>query len=178
MSDNTQMKPMLTDEGEVDERTTAFQVWAMLADRSPKKTQAILMDQFGIEIKINTLYKWAQRYEWSTKARDLFEDTAPTFFERTRAAIVGGTPAAATYLVGVADGSQEPDRNRILAAFGLIDRAGFLPYTRREAEEGKNPIARRGVVDDEYLDLSHEELRAIVSGRVADLAGNETGDRT
>lgn len=169
MEEPTQeLTPMLHPDGTVDERMTAFQVWALLADRSPVRTSRILEEEFGIEVKPNTISQWKIRDDWELEARALFEAEAPSLFERTRAALVAAGPPAANYLRDVVSEAKEADRNKIVAAAAVLDRIGFLPFTRREAEKGATPVSSR-VTGDEYADMSPEELRAIVAGRVADM---------
>lgn len=163
------MVPVLKDDGSIDVHQTAFEVWAMLADRSPVKTVATLRKEFDIEVTADAVRKWVQRYNWAEKATDLFHETAPTYFERTRAALVAAGPPAANYLLAVASGEIPGDRNRLVAVNSALDRIGFLPYTRREAESGHTPIARSSGADDWY-DLSDDELREIVRGRVLELS--------
>lgn len=141
----------------------------MLADRSPTKTVAKLRDEFDIELSADVVRKWSQRHEWAKKAVDLFHETAPTYFERVRSGLVGSGSAAYRYLYDVLEGRAEPDRVKAMVAFGVLDRIGFLPYTRREAESGHTPIARTTTGDD-WADLSESELQAIVRGRVLELS--------
>jgi hypothetical protein len=160
--------PVVTAEGEVDERETVFQVWGMLADRSPTRTARRVREEFDLDVSPDLIRKWAKRHGWDLKARELFEETAPDYFERTRAALVAAGPAAAVYLREVVSGEVAPDRNIVVAAVAALDRIGFLPYTRREAEKGHSPIAHSGS-GDAFGELSDEELRSIVSGRVSAL---------
>lgn len=166
--DPSQLVPVLADDGTMDERETVFQVWAFLADRSPKRAAELAAEHFGIDVSAGLVSTWARRHGWDLKARELFEETAPTFFERTRAALVAAGPPAAAYLRNVVSGTAPADRAMIVAAAAVLDRIGFLPFTRREAEKGHTPIAHTST-DDEWADLSDAELQAIVSGRVAQL---------
>jgi hypothetical protein len=161
--------PVLTEDGAMDERATVFQTWAFLTDRSPSRTAAKVREEFGIEVNPKRISEWSKRHDWDGKARELFEQTAPTFFERTRAALVAAGPPAAVYLRDVVSGTVEkPDRTVVVAAAAVLDRIGFLPYTRREAEKGHSPIARGGS-GDVWGELSDDELRAIVATRVSAL---------
>ena len=166
-----QLAPVLTVEGTVDERETVFQTWCMLADRSPTRTAAKVRDEFGIEISADLVRKWSKRHDWDLRARELFEQTAPTFFERTRAALMAAGPPAATYILDVASGNVSGDKVRMIASIAAVDRLGFLPHTRREAERGQTP-ASHALPADEYTALSDEELRQAIASRVAHLAGN------
>lgn len=65
-------------------------------------------------------------------------------------------------------GREEPIREKAMVAFGVLDRIGFLPYTRREAERGHTP-AHQPAPPDEYAALSDEELRQAIAARVANI---------
>jgi hypothetical protein len=169
--EHERLVPILTEDGAVDERATVFQTWAFLTDRSPSRTADRVREEFGIEVNPKRISEWSKRHDWDGKARELFEQTAPTFFERTRAALVAAGPPAAVYLRDVVSGQTVADRNKIVAAAAVLDRIGFLPYTRREAEKGHSPIARGGS-GDVWGELSDDELRSIVAARVAALGSD------
>jgi hypothetical protein len=84
---------------------------------------------------------------------------------------VAAGPPAAVYLRDVVSGQTVADRNKIVAAAAVLDRIGFLPYTRREAEKGHSPIARSGS-GDVWGELSDDELRSIVADRVSALGSD------
>lgn len=123
------MVPVFTAEGTVDERETVFQTWSMLADRSPTRTAAKVCDEFGIAISPDVVRKWSTRHWWAERAAQLFQDTAPTYFECTRATLIAAGPPAATYLLSVVSGEAKPDKNMIVASVAALDRIGFLPQT-------------------------------------------------
>lgn len=152
----------LTDE----ERKTVFEIWAMLADRSPTTTAKIAKRDYQLTLDPKMISVWANRYGWVAQARTLYHDIAPTMMERTRASLVGGGPAAAAYLQQVADGRIPPNRDRTVASVALLDRIGFLPHTRRDAERGGGtPV--NAVTDGDPLDLmSDDQLKEIAAGRL------------
>lgn len=169
MAENTHQldgAPVVYDDPK-DDRQTAFEVWLLLADRSPGKTVKILEQDYGIEAKPQTISTWAKRHGWHEKTRETLSGMYPTLMERAAASITAGAPDAAHYLHEVARGSAEPDRNRIVASVAVLDRAGFMPHTRKEAERLGSPVshASTAVDDDPLSGISDAELRAIVASR-------------
>ena len=166
---------VLTDEDTVDELVSCgdmeqdcFQLWAMLADRSPTKTSRLAMEHFGYDLKPNRVRMWSTRHRWAERATQLFQEAAPDFYERTKMNLVGAAPAAAAYIGDVAAGRVRGDKVRVIASFGALDRVGFLPHTRREAERGQTP-ATSSLPGDAYEALTDEELRQAIAARVAHL---------
>jgi hypothetical protein len=157
----------------LSDREIVFEVWAMLADRSPKRTADLAMSRYGIDVSPGTVSVWRRRHDWDGRARELFALVAPSMIERTAAALVGAGPAAAAYLSRVVAGDPGErldngavDRSRVAAAAAVLDRVGFLPYTRRDAERGGTPVDR-GLDTDEYERLSPDELRAAIEARIS-----------
>lgn len=151
-----------------DRETDAFQVWALLADRKPKRTSELLAEHFGVEVSADVIRKWAKRHAWEARAFDLAKDVAPTYVGRAYARLVGGVPEAAGYLVDVAAGRAPADRVRVIASASVLDRVGFLPFTRKDAERGATPMISERA-GDQWAALDDEDLRAIVAGRVSAL---------
>ena len=167
-TDRERLMPVVTEDGEVDTRETVFQVWALLADRSPTRTARRVGEEFGLHVSPDVVRKWSTRHDWDLKARELFEQTAPTYFGRTRAALVGGVPEAAGYLVDVAAGRALADRVRVIASAAVLDRVGFLSFTRKDAERGATPMISERA-GDQWAALDDADMRAIVAGRVQSL---------
>lgn len=151
-----------------EERDTVFQVWAMLADRSPTETVKIAKRDHGFVLRPATISSWANRYSWTMRARELYQDIAPGMMERGRANLVGAVPAATMYLQRVADGREKADRDRINACNSILDRTGYLPHTRRDVEKGGGTPITASRDGDPLELMTDAELRAIASGRLVD----------
>jgi hypothetical protein len=154
------------------ERDIVFQVWALLEDRSPKRTAERCLSDYGLQVDAAKISVWAGRYEWATKARTLFGDVAPTFLERAASSLVGGAPAAARFLIDASEGKPnatlpngQVDRGRVVAAVSVLDRVGFLPHTRKDAERNGTPVhAGRGA--DIWSSMDDADLADIIAGRI------------
>lgn len=170
MTDPTPIKrgkfpePVMSEE----EREKVFQVWAMLADRKPTTTSQIAKRDFGLEVKPATISAWASRYNWTIRARQLYNDVAPGMMERARASLVGAVPGAAAYFLAVSQGREEANRDKTVAMLAVLDRTGFLPHTRREVEKGGTSPVNASHDGDPLELMSDEELKAIASGRLVD----------
>lgn len=150
-----------------DVRRDAYEVWVLLADRSAKRTAAILQEELGVTVSPDVIRQWAHRQGWAASAPELLGQAGPSYLERTKAALVAAGPPAADYLRRVVEGRQPADRGAVVAAVAALDRLGFLPFTRREAEAGHSPIARPASSHHTAYDsLSDTELAAIVAGRL------------
>lgn len=148
----------------LDDREVAFQVWALFAEQSPKKTLAILEERYEITVNPSTLRQWTSRHNWRGRLRELLHDVAPTEMDRAALSLLGGAADAAAYLSAAARGEAEASRDRINASIAVLDRVGFLPHTRKEAKHtGVNAAIASG--DTAELSMTDEELRAIVGGR-------------
>lgn len=166
--------PIVGDDGDIDERETCLNVWIFRADRSSTKTARIVEQEFGLVIKANTITQWAKRGDWDERARVLLHDSAPMFYQRAASRLVGGSIAASSYLADVAEGNPAAlledgtvDRGRVTAATALLDRCGFLPNTRKEAERNGTPVSRSASnTDDPWVGLDEEELRQAIAARV------------
>ena len=157
------------------DQETALQVWAFLADRSPRKTSDILQETYGIAVPAKRIGEWARNQEWHTKAQDLYRAQAPDLYDQAKFTLTASAPGAARYLYDVShknpDGTYiepEPDRVRVQAAFGVLDRIGFLPMSRRDVGQVSpmaRPVPASSGVDD-ISSLSDEELRALAAGDI------------
>ncbi len=157
-----------------DDKAVALQVWAFLADRSPRKTSDILQERHGIAIPAKRISEWARTADWHTEAQALYRDQAPDLFDQAKFTLTAAGPGAARYLHDVThkgpDGAYieaTPDRVRMQAAFGILDRIGFVPMSRREGGE-HSPIPRLPASTAfDPGDLSHlslDELRDLAAG--------------
>lgn len=149
----------------MDEDTILFHVWALLADRKPTKAAEIAKQDYGIDIKMNTLYYKSKRQKWDERASKLMQEQAPNLFERTAAALLSAGPGASSYLNDVAHGRVQADRNRIVACVAVLDRVGFLPHTRRDAQETAPQRLGQGHDLDSWEQMDDEQLRRIAAGR-------------
>lgn len=123
-----------------EERNTALQVWAFLADRKPGRTADILQDEYGIAVPAKRIGEWARNYDWHAKTQELYRDTAPGMFDQTRFTLTAAGPVAARYLYDVVAGVAEPDKVRASVSLGIVDRLGFLPFASRDKQQ-PSPIA-------------------------------------
>jgi hypothetical protein len=157
----------------LDTRELAFQIWTLLADRKPKETVNILKRDFGItDVSPALVSQWKIRGNWDIKARQLLYDQAPSLVERTAATLFGSAPAAMAWLRDAGQRAPhtlnprgEVDRGAVVANVAILDRAGFLPNTRKDAQKSGVPgLSASG--SDTWSAMSDAELDAIISGRV------------
>ncbi len=148
------------------DRETALQVWTFEADRRPGKTAGILEDSYGISVPAKRISAWSRDYDWHTQADELYRAVAPDMFDRGKYTLVAAIAPAARYLSDVAAGRARPDRDRQQACRDILDRTGFLPFTRRVADSTQPLQAGTAAPLDasELADLSLDELRALAAG--------------
>ncbi len=161
-----------------EDRDLALQVWAFYADRNATRTAAMLAEEHGVVIPARTLRQWAQDNTWLDRAQELYRQQAPDLFDQTRFTLVAAGPHSSRYLFDcvrlLPDGSYavaKPDRARVAAAFGNLDRIGFLPVTKAEAAAhhptnapmlpaGSDETSIAGMSDADLLRLAHGHLAA------------------
>lgn len=110
-----------------DSRTmeTAYQVWAFLASRSPSRTLEILASDYGTDIPVRTLQRWIVDQGWADRVDRDVAGIAPAIRRETIAELILGAREAAQGLRRVVNGTEEPDKTRVTAYLGLLDRGGF-----------------------------------------------------
>lgn len=150
-----------------DDRATALQVWAFQARRSPTQTARILQRDHGITIPTATIRNWSFRYDWHTRARELFHDVSPGMLERVGFNLIQAAHDASAYLADVHAGHAEPDRERMSNALGLLDRIGFVPFSS-PARASINPLGSTTSRDRHAADAS--DLAALDTATLQRLA--------
>lgn len=104
---------------------TAYQVWAFLASRSLVRTLDILASDFEITVPKRTLQYWVAEYKWAERVDRDVAGIAPAIRRETIAELILGAREAAQGLRRVVNGTEEPDKTRVTAYLGLLDRGGF-----------------------------------------------------
>ena len=141
----------------------AFQVWALFAGQSPKRTSEVLAEEYGISHSPGTISTWANRHGWKLQLRQFMQEFAPSAMDTAALNLVGGVAEAAFVLAEMVRGNVDADRDRINASTALLDRVGFLPHTRREATKtGVNAVASGG--ENPELSMSDDELMEALRG--------------
>ena len=141
----------------------AFQVWALQADQSPKRTSEIMANEYGMHHSPAVISQWVNRHEWKFHLREFLTGIAPSQMDRAAASLVGGAGDAAATLVRIVRGEIEPNRDLINASTAILDRVGFLPHTRREAAStGVNQVSASAELSE--LSMSDEELEQALHG--------------
>lgn len=160
--------------GGLPDRDLAFQVWVLKADRSHAKTERIVLRDYGRVIPQGTISSWAGRHAWHDKAGDLIRESAPRYIERAAATMASTAPEAMQYLQAVVSGRAptnekgEVDKGRVAAAFGVLDRVGFLPVSRSDAQRLGTPATRAlsgGPSGDAITSLSDDDLEREIRAR-------------
>lgn len=171
MSDGV-LVPVTGLDGTIDERETVFQTWSMIADRNSVETSRLVKERFGMAVPASTVRTWANRYGWDERAIEFFRDVAPTYYQRSASRLVGAAPEAANYLARVIAGSEGEgglnlvDKGRVAAAFGVLDRVGFLPNTRKEAERHGTPVTGSSSSDETWVTMDEDQLRKAIAARL------------
>lgn len=159
---------------DLPDRELAFQVWTLKADRSHARTERILLRDYGRTISQGTISSWAGRHDWHGKAGELFRETAPRYIERAAVTLASAVPVAMQYLADVVAGTAqtnekgEVDKGRVAAAFGMVDRVGFLPVSRSDAQRLGTPATRvlsGGPSSDAITSLSDDDLEREIRAR-------------
>lgn len=166
--------PILNEDGDIDERETCLNVWIFRGGRSSARTATIMAQEFGVEVKPNTITQWAKRGSWDQRAKELFHESAPVFYEKTAATLLGGAEDASRLLAAAArrepwtlDEKGSVDRGAVSSATTLLHMVGFLPNTRKEAERNGTPVSRSASnSDDAWTGMDEEELRQAIASRV------------
>ena len=155
-------------------RELVFQVWALRADRSPAKTARLVLRDTGRTVNPNVISNWTGRHGWHDRAGDLIRTAAPRYIERAAATMAAAAPDAMTYLADVVAGRAptnekgEVDKGRVAAAFGVLDRVGFLPVSRSDAQRLGTPVTRAisgGPGADSVTSLSDDDLEREIRAR-------------
>ena len=147
-----------------DDRQLAYEVWALEAGQNTEKTSAILSAQHGLSVDGRRIRDWRDRHSWETRYAAEVEAAAPMLRHRAFGILVVGSPEAAAYLRAVVTGQEQPEKTRVAAAFGILDRIGFSPVGRNTYTPD-NPADRvreladlREMTVDQLLQAEREEI--------------------
>ena len=118
-------------------RDLAYQVWAFVAGRSLKGTQATLRLDHDVDVPHRTLADWTTRYQWAARADADLLAIAPDIDKQTIGELILGKLEAARCLRrAVREGvtkEERPSRDEIMASIALLDRTGHSPLNRAPA---------------------------------------------
>jgi len=191
-------KPVTEQEAFSDEvKEWARQVWTYTCGRDSKRTSAYLavgetdgrMDQDfpPTHVSPRTIRSWAQKYDWAGKQLRELRAIHGDVFNAVNAQLVNSSVEAIrvqSELIqmakqdaeALARGERIPQRDsRYLKVIvdltnGVLDRAGHLPYTRKDTNE--QPVAPSTNHALGMGTKSTEELMALSSMRITELIAN------
>lgn len=174
----------------------AFQLYAYKCARDPKRVTAYMRvgegdgtdpDYPPTEISPRTIRSWAQRYNWTERQMREMRARHADQFNSVHAQVINSSVEAIrvqSELIqmakqdaeALARGERIPQRDsRYLKVIvdltnGVLDRAGHLPYTRKDTNE--QPVAPSTNHALGMGTKSTEELMALSSMRITELIAN------
>lgn len=144
----------------------AYQIWAFEAGQNCPGTLAILARDHDVtSVPLRTLQDWASRGWVERVDRDL-SAIAPAIRKKTISEIVLGSLEAAQGLRRVVRGDEAPDRTKVMAYLGMLDRGGFSHIGNAPERRIESPSTQLTGVN---LDtLSTDELLALQASIIED----------
>ena len=158
----------------------AFQLWAYICGRNAgavarKLREENLLPREMPHVRVQeTVAHWAKRYNWRLRVTHDFAMIAPDLHDQLAQEIILGARSSVAHLRHVVDGETKPDGNRIRAALGLLDRAGFTPIKRTDPIFPNIPV-----MEDEEVGgytLTPEEIFALQARAGAAAERDDEGD--
>lgn len=136
----------------------AYQVWAFEAGQVATQAVAILARDHDVTVPVRTMQDWAAR-GWHERFERELSAIAPAIRRKTVTEIVLGSLEAAQGLRRVVRGDEAPDKTRVQAYLGMLDRGGFSHIGNAPERKIDTPLAALDGVDVERLTV--EELLAL-----------------
>ena len=144
-----------------------YQLWSGPAQGNRVRAAAMLGAEIGDTVSSSTFSQWAREYDWDTRLATEWTDTARIQTERFVDNVWVGSLAGSNYLRSVAEGTAEPDPNRIAAARILVDLAG--KFTLKQADQEAKPARKRGRQAGQREALSAGDLATMTSDQLEEL---------
>lgn len=124
---------MTTDRWNDETRELAYQLWAYTCGRNATRVQRVLEQEHDAVVPVRTIQHWAASDRWGERVRDDLSAIAPDLHQTIVSELILGAVESARILrrsVGDASSDERPDKTQVMAAFGLLDRAGYSPLGR------------------------------------------------
>lgn len=140
-------------------RELAYQLWAFIAARNNSKVAELLESEHAIIVPDRTIRDWVNRYNWAQRAAEDVQKIAPDIRFQAFSELLFAGLDGARYIRRVNSGEEVPNKTRLIAALGAVDRIGFSPIGSRNPVDGINAPAQQSAAID-FSSMSPEELRA------------------
>lgn len=170
-------------------RRLAYAVWAIEAQRSPRKVAEILYRDHGLAVSVRTIQDWVKRYEWPAQvSKDIAQMAGPLHQEQLAELFLLSIDARRflrNLLQLGADRPKEVDATYgkslgalVNAAMGSLDRAGYSHLGRIMARvhEIDNPVIAEAIagVDDLTMEQLQERDRMLVEAEMKQVEAKTT----
>lgn len=147
------------------QRDVAYDVWTWQHNGNYRQAAQAL------GIPESTLRAWAKRDDWRVRSvRDRLDLQPQELRQATASILAAGGPPAAAYLAAVAEGTEPPDKNRLLACKTLLDSVGFAAahYDAERDKPADPPRAWSADLDNAtYEELLELEREIVEKSRVS-----------
>lgn len=138
-------------------RELGYQLWAYVHGRDASAVASALAREHDARVPVRTVQHWASAHGWGERATAELSSIAPALHEGIVADLILGAVESARLLRRSVSpdvpADERPDKNALVAALALLDRAGYSPLGRVAPATVSAPASARALLDVSALSL-------------------------
>lgn len=139
----------------------AYQLWAFVASRNASEVVRRLAteEHGGHDVPYQTVAYWVREYGWADRAARDVDSIAPDLRHQVFSELLFAGLEGAKYIRKVIDGDEHPDKVRVAAAIGAVDRIGFSPVGNRNPSDGIGAPQSKSLELPSFSAMTPDQLR-------------------